>query len=120
MNGTWSVAKKTKAAFKRASRPEKDVEVTFGVAFLPYQGANNFLKITTPDGKIVYEKKFPDGHKTETVKFVYPSSLIKKDKTIFLTMETNVNRHNVINPKQADTHPLGIYFLAVKFDEVSR
>lgn len=117
IGGIWTAAREAKARFKLASRPKRDVNVAMTFSFMPYPNANNYLRIVLPNRKIVYEQKFPDEARTETVEFIYPLNLVKKDNTIHLTIESNLHRHNVINPKVNDARTIGAYLKAFKFNE---
>jgi len=116
-NGNWSAGKQAKARFKLKSVPKNDLKVTMAVSFLRYPNANNFLKITTPDGETLFERKFDDGVGYAVVDFTYPARSVTKDGIVYLTLESNANQHNVLNPNVRDARILGMFFARIRFDE---
>ena len=117
-SGTWTVKKEAKARFKLLSSPRKDIKVFLTFSLFTYPNANKFLKITLPDGRVVYEKKFADEVSGETVQFLYPLELRKKDNTVHLTIESNVKQHNILNSHISDTRTLGTFLRSVKLEDI--
>ena len=111
--GNWTNAEKAEARFRLASRSENDLKVTMTVSFWDKADKAGLLRIRVSDGRVVFEKNFPAGASKETVAFVYPSDLIREDRFVRLTIESDVR------PYFDTGKGLGVFLSEIRFDKSS-